>query len=328
VAQVRALEFYMPVAAHRGAWEGGDNLWIASYLEDDGSEAPAVFSVDGNTVPLWAKDAEPAVPTLVLVPVETRFDRPLAQGYQNKGDRGGRSIGTLQAVSGPSMTIVLPEECGTDPTALQPTCDGGGGTYIPPTTTKPAGLYMQFAYGDQNVPDGTWGLKGEPEIEMHIFGITGADPTTAKSLACSHADHSETARRFDMNDHNWTGDVLLFSQTQISSYYAATTQDYSVQMWEDDDTTCQPKTDKDLTGFLQWLVGAYNSNAVKTDSAGTHINAGKLWNVIVGLASWLQSNDDFVGNAQFTPGVYTDATHTLMMPGDTNNGRIKLVRRY
>ncbi len=69
------LEFYMPVADHRAVWTGGDNLLVATAIHD--REAPVGFDLQGRRV-ILSPGAPPATPTLVLVPVETNFDRPPA----------------------------------------------------------------------------------------------------------------------------------------------------------------------------------------------------------------------------------------------------------
>lgn len=303
LAQVRPLEFYMPVGAHRASWRGGAELRVGSYLEDDGSELPAVYDVNGSAVPLWNPAENPPVPTLVLVPVETDFTRPLPSRVPNRDDNGGESIGTL---------------------AIEPDNNlesGGGGS------TKPAGLYMTYAYGEKGVPDGLYGLMGEPEIEAHIFGQSSTDATQATSLACSWAGHADAYRRFDMNDHSWSGDVLLFSQTEIDNYRARTTEDFAVQVWEDDDTSCQVKTDKDLAGFMKWVYDTWNNNAIKTDDG--KIDWGKLLKTAYALASWLKTNDDFVGTGHGNGILLSGGTLTLQHPDDTDgyNGEVTLVQR-
>lgn len=322
LARVRPLEFYMPVREQRESWRGGDALWVGSYLEDDGSERPAVYDVRGNLVPLWAPDALPSTPTLALVPVETNFAKELDPArFVNKNDQDGETIGTYSLDDGSS--------CDGETAIVE--CDSGGGGGGGGGGTITPGLYMTFAYGNEGVPDGTWGLKGEPEIEMHIIGASTTDPTNAAAtLSCSHAG-AYGSYRFDMNDHYWSGNVLLYSQQEIDSYYSRTGDDFTVQMWEDDDGTCKIKTDKDLTDLLRIIWDVYQSNAIKISPTGVSIDWGKLIKVTWENASWLLSNDDFVGNArkpnrdEYWP--HTDATHQLQRKAYDNNGRIKLVQR-
>jgi hypothetical protein len=66
-----ALEFYLPVAAHRATWHGADDILVATAREDH--EAPVAFDVRGRRR-LLSPDAPPAEPVLAVVPVETDFD--------------------------------------------------------------------------------------------------------------------------------------------------------------------------------------------------------------------------------------------------------------
>lgn len=65
-----ALEIYFPVAEHRAAWTGDENVLVATALTD--REAPVAFDPDGRRHVLDA-DAPPSTPVLALVPVETDF---------------------------------------------------------------------------------------------------------------------------------------------------------------------------------------------------------------------------------------------------------------
>jgi hypothetical protein len=66
------LEFYMPVDEHRAQWRGGEDLIVATVLDDEGS-VPVGFDLLGQGVILDA-DEPPMTPALVLVPVETDFE--------------------------------------------------------------------------------------------------------------------------------------------------------------------------------------------------------------------------------------------------------------
>jgi hypothetical protein len=82
-----ALELYIPVAAHRAAWGGGDDILVATARDDD--EAPVAFDVRGKRRPL-SPDAPPSEPVLALVPVETDFDaREVGLMLPQDGTGGG-----------------------------------------------------------------------------------------------------------------------------------------------------------------------------------------------------------------------------------------------
>jgi hypothetical protein len=102
-----ALELYIPVAAHRAAWRGGDDILVATARDD--REPPVAFDVRGKRR-LLSPDAPPGVPVLALVPAETDFDAA-------------------------EVGLMLPED-GTG---------GGGGGGTPAPTITP-GLYMTASY--------------------------------------------------------------------------------------------------------------------------------------------------------------------------------------
>ena len=74
-AKAAPLEVYFPVPAHRASWKGGTEVLVAS-ARDDG-DAPIAYDVRGRRQVL-SPDAPPAAPVLVLVPVETNFDRSVS----------------------------------------------------------------------------------------------------------------------------------------------------------------------------------------------------------------------------------------------------------
>ena len=102
-----ALELYLPVPAHRAAWRGGDELLVATALQDH--EAPVAFDVHGKRQVL-SPDAPPATPVLAVVPVETDFESA-------------------------EVGLMLPDDGGGGG-------GGGGGTTPNPLT----GLFMTYAH--------------------------------------------------------------------------------------------------------------------------------------------------------------------------------------
>lgn len=303
---VRPLEFYMPVAEHREDWRGEEGLLVASLLED-GHDAPIGLTLDGEMVHL-SRSTPPATPVLALVPVETDFSQPLDPRVPNRNDDGGNTIGTL------CETCLVEEDDGSG---------GGGGS-----TSKPGGLYMTYSYV---VDDGEAWLKGAPEIEVHIHGPNSGDATYGADLACSGEKVTESYRYFNQDDKTWSGEVLLFTEKQITDYNAAYgDQGFNVMLWEDDDTECSIKTDKDMTEVLKGIAAAAGAAAVliaKPDNLSDWIKAaGSFIGALYANASWLKSNDDFLGAA---PQVTTDASKTdLWQSGSGTNGYINTELRY
>ena len=114
---IRPLEFYMPVAKHRESWTGGADILVVSQLDE--SEPIVAFDEKGREVAL-DRYVAPAQPTLSIVPVETRFDRPMvAATSKNMRDQNGTAIGTLEPVKSSGL-VACTSQC------------GGGGDVAPP----------------------------------------------------------------------------------------------------------------------------------------------------------------------------------------------------
>ena len=258
-----ALEVYFPVPSHRAAWTGDEHVLVATAVTDD--DPPIAFDPEGRRQVLDPK-RPPATPVLALVPVETDF----------------------------SVRPARVMECVVD-------CDGGGGGpiggVVPPPPPAP-GLYMTKSHFVQDFEG--W-LKGSPEFEVHILGQKGTTDSLM-SYQCA-GEHAGGPYTFDQNDLDWSGNVLLFSKSQLDQYNAAhPNQNVRVFVVEDDDTACQIKTDPTRFQTLILAVdSAYNKLTTGNDSSTTVTKAYKyakaLYNVWQALAHWFKSNDELVGNA-------------------------------
>ena len=291
-----ALEVYFPVPSHRAAWTGDEHVLVATAVTDD--DPPIAFDPEGRRQVLDLK-TPPATPVLALVPVETDF----------------------------SVRPARVMECVVD-------CDGGGGGpiggVVPPPPPAP-GLYMTKSHFVQDFEG--W-LKGSPEFEVHILGQKGTTDSLM-SYQCA-GEHAGGPYTFDQNDLDWSGNVLLFSKSQLDQYNAAhPNQNVRVFVVEDDDTACQIKTDPTRFQTLILAVdSAYNKLTTGNDSSTTVTKAYKyakaLYNVWQALAHWFKSNDELVGNAveddivgSFYPG------YNWFVKGENNvtNGWINLEMR-
>src|SRR5438045_8781851 len=65
-----ALEIYLPVPAHRAAWQGDEHILVATALTDD--DPPIAFDPAGRRQVLDPK-TPPSTPVLAIVPVDTDF---------------------------------------------------------------------------------------------------------------------------------------------------------------------------------------------------------------------------------------------------------------
>src|SRR6266576_1536680 len=209
-------------------------------------------------------------------------------------------------------------------------CAGGSGDVQPPPPPAP-GLYMTKSHFVQDFEG--W-LKGSPEFEVHILGQKGTTDSVM-SYQCA-GEHAGGPYTFDQNDLDWSGNVLLFSKTQLDQYNVAhPNQNVRVFVVEDDDTACQIKTDPNRFQRLILAVdSAYGKLTTGNDSSTTVTKAYKyakaLYNVWQALASWIKSNDELVGNAveddivgSFYPG------YNWFVKGESNvtNGWINLEMR-
>jgi hypothetical protein len=238
----------------------------------------------------------------------------------------------LDANRPPSTPVlaVVPVETDFDRAVAAPRLQGGntgGGSSNPPP-----GLYMTFSHFTEKYEG--W-LKGGPEFEVHLLGQAGAsDSLTSYSCAGEHAGGWYA---FDQNDLNWSGSVLLMSQTQINNYKSVhPNQNLRIFVVEDDDTSCQIKTDVNRFGALVRAVeAAYPQLTGGRDSTGTSLQrwwrrANALQKIIKAAASLIQTNDELVGNAVESAVVgvsYPGANWVVKGENNKTTGWINLVMR-
>lgn len=317
VNRIRPLEFYMPVTAHRRTWKGGREVLVAAQLKAE--DTPLGFSVTGESVVLSPTRA-PDAPTLALVPVETNFGPQIATSTASR---------LLRAPPGAaSFTIEPPPSC--DPECPPPPPVGG----IP--TTAPSGLYM--TYTDLYDAAEPW-IRGSPEVEAHILGPAVSDsPTSARQISCS-GEHAPNWRSFDQNGNQWSGAVLLLSESEMVArgYVTGTTQyrGFSVVLYEDDDESCVIHDDNarlrnDLSSI--GLLGGLGAGIAITCSTGFCFFSTVFVTgigIIDAAIHLFQTNDDYLGVAvpRANASQYTNpaATHTLVKHQNAINGGIKLV---
>jgi hypothetical protein len=289
-----ALEIYLPVAAHRASWRGGEDILVAT-ARDDGA-VPVAYDTRGHRRLLDPR-TPPAIPVLAVVPVETDF-------------------------SGDSIGMMLPEDGGGG---------GGGGGSGTPAPTPPAGLYMTSAHF---VEDFEGWLKGSPEYEIHILGQSGASDSLT-SYQCA-GEHAGGFYAFDQNNLDWTGNVLLFTQSQVTAYKTAhPNQNMRILAIEDDDGACQIRLDGDrFKTFQTTLQNNYpNLTGGKDSTSGLariFKRANALQRILKAAYSWITSQDDLIGNAieDSVVGEYHSGGNWIVR-GESNvtNGWLKLQMR-
>ncbi|MEP7326819.1 MAG: hypothetical protein ABI836_12780 [Gemmatimonadota bacterium] len=293
-----ALELYMPVREHRARWAGDAQVLVATAFAD--GDVPIAFDTRGHRIELDPA-TPPAIPVIAIEPVETDFSQP----------PGGPS--------GAKCTDCIPPP------------PGGGGGGGPGGTPPAPGLYMSYAHVNP-VFEG-W-LKGDPEYEVHILGQTG-QTDSLKSYQCA-GEHAGGPYTYDQNSENWSGSVLLFSQTQLDNYKAQHPgQSIRVFLVEDDDTACDIRsTTGTFEGILQVVDAAYQAYTGGRDTTVGVLKyldqARSFQKLLSKLAHLITTNDEMVGNAiedsvigQYYPGA------NWIVKGENNvtTGWLKLVMR-
>ncbi len=266
------LELYLPVAAHRVAWRGGDEYLVATALAD--ADAPVAFDREGRRHQL-SPDAPPDIPVLALVPVETDFERAGVQLAEcaEEGCSGGGGGGT----------------------------SGGGGSILPSLSNQHLTLtFSQFREKFEG-----W-LKGDPEFEIHVLAPNGKDTTTYRSLQCV-GEHAPSGYFWDTNATTWYGKAQVFTGTQMDAYETQWPgKAWMIMALEDDDTACEIKMNRDLVGdVLEQLDDLYRHyKGLKDKKVTTPEGAKRIVdaatttaNLFTTLANLIKTNDELIGNA-------------------------------
>jgi hypothetical protein len=286
-------------------------------------------------------DAKEAIPLEIYFPVpahragwtggpdvlvaSAREDRDAPVAYDIRGRRQVLSPDAPPAT--PVLAVVPVETDFNRPAEATCTiCGGGGGG------TPPSGLYMTYAHFVQDFEG--W-FKGSPEFEVHILGQSGASDSLA-DYQCA-GEPAGGPYWFDQNNLDWSGSVLLFSQTQLNNYKAAhPNQNFRIIALEDDDTGCVIKLDanrfKNLMGTIQTQYP--NLTGAKDTTGSTLIRfvkrANALQKILRAAYSFITTQDDLIGNAiedvvvgQF----HTGANWIIKGEKNVTNGWIKLQMR-
>jgi hypothetical protein len=200
-----------------------------------------------------------------------------------------------------------------------------------PPPPPPAGLFMTYSHFVQDFEG--W-FKGDPEFEVHILGQSGATDSL-KDYQCAGAV-AAGSYRFDQNDLNWSGSVMLFSQSQLNSYKTAhPNQNFRIIALEDDDTGCVIKFDGDRFRSLVATIQTQYPNLTGAKDTVSGVvkdvkRANALQKILSAAYSFITTQDDMIGNAiedvvvgQFFAGA------NWIVKGESNktNGWLKLEMR-
>jgi hypothetical protein len=203
--------------------------------------------------------------------------------------------------------------------------DGGG------PSAPPAGLYMTNSHLAETFE--SW-VKGAPEIEVHMLGQAGAtDSLTTYSCA---AQPAAGYYYFDQNSPDWSGSVLLMTQTNLTQYKKShPNQNLRVFLVEDDDTPCQIKVDPArFANLVRAVEAAYPLMTGGRDTTSGTLKifkkANALQRILKALASVIKTNDELIGNAVESAVVgvaYPNANWVIKGDGNKTNGWVKLVMK-
>lgn len=266
-----------------------------------------------------------------ILVASAREDREAPIAYDIKGRRQ-----VLSPDAPPSTPVLVLVPVETDfgpegPTSFAVTLPPPPPPPPAPPPPPPAGLFMTYSHFVQDFEG--W-FKGDPEFEIHILGQSGAtDSLTDYQCAGAGAGGSY---RFDQNDLDWSGSVMLFSQSQLNSYKTAhPNQNFRIIALEDDDTSCRIKFDSNRFKNLGITIQTYYpdlTGSKDTTSGGRKVvkRANALQKILQAVYSFITTQDDLIGNAiedvvvgRFYPGA------NWIVKGENNvtNGWIKLEMR-
>jgi hypothetical protein len=322
-----------------------NKLYLQRFLTQSGRRAMReVARLSGEGESDVEADAQAAIPLEIYFPVTAHRAAwnggpdVLVASAREDGDspvaydvKGGRRVLSAETPPDTPVLAIVPVETDFGPDrsgalAVTPPPPPPPDPLPPPS--PPLGMYMTYA---RFVQDFEGWFKGDPEYEIHILGQAGTSDSLA-DYQCIGAPASGYYR-FDQNELEWSGQVLLFTQTQLNNYKTAhPNQNFRIIAVEDDDTSCKIKFDADrfrnFLGVLQTQYPNLTGSKDTTSSIGRIVKrANALQKILRAAYSFITTQDDLIGNAiedvvvgQTFPG----ANWFIKGEGNVTNGWIKL----
>jgi hypothetical protein len=348
MAELRQMEFYMPVESHRRQWSGGPDVLVAIAISK--GDAPVAFTTDGLRVELQ-KTSPPSTPTLIINHIEADFSDQLkinqrglpafsCQGIANENleTSAARCEKTVNRTPKTGVASLL---------GLRQDTRTPNGNFIPaprydlsddPSTI---GLYANF-FRVMDAKEMWW--DGSPEVEVHVTGRRNGPTGQVIDYQCAgeHAGDPtgnqpgirDYSYFFDMNGNFWSGDVRIVNSAQVDSLQLHEPDGFIVSLWEDDDAgPCNMR--EDHTGF--WAQAVADAAAVGRGVNAIRARGGPQWLVLAGivgeLASLIQGGDQLIGTLVFKDSIQAYAnefpgnTHVIMDAGNFNGRATLYVKR-
>jgi hypothetical protein len=240
-----SMELYLPVEAHRSAWQGGDDLLVATLYRDH--EVPAGFDLNGKPVLLSAEEP-PVTPTLILVP---------AEAFEDDGTPLQRDL-----KSEPSSPSAMGDV-------------SAQGAYY-------TGVWVKYVYIEDDHEG--WGM-GNPEFEMYLERVG----SQRSRIRCADAS-SATPFRWDMNGKEWSTPFLIASDQETPS-----AEGLVMHFYEDDDTRCAIKDDKDYLKLTMDALVAANGVYQAYQTANIPMGIISFYSAATAIYSMVKGNDEAVG---------------------------------
>jgi hypothetical protein len=146
------------------------------------------------------------------------------------------------------------------------------------------GLWVNEVHTSQDYEPWT---KGSPEFEMYLDNAS-----TRERKVCAEEDYSIEPYRFNMDGTNYYSPFLIADETEMPQGAP-----FTIYLYEDDDTRCVVKDDKDypklVADVLSNAASVYKALKAKEWENGQWVV--KAYNAYVAFKSIITGNDEFAG---------------------------------
>ena len=190
----------------------------------------------------------------------------------------GKSIAQMEelALRAGSMALPLQRDRKSGPDSGSPPAD------ISPQGSSYTGAWVNYVYIENSHE--SWGM-GAPEFEMYLERV-GNQRT---KIRCAEAG-SAAPFRWDMNGKEWTTPFLIAVDFETPSM-----EGLAMHFYEDDDTRCVIKDDKDYLKLTMDALVAAGGVYSAYQSADVPSGIIHFYNAATNILSIARGNDDVVG---------------------------------